>query len=101
MTGFKTICIKNQGRLFYNKDILIEGGAGMNLREKAHEIVDKISENKLVEVINFLEFLKIKEEIEATNEILDDKKLLESIEKGLIQYNSGDLVSLDDVVKDV
>jgi hypothetical protein len=73
----------------------------MNLREKAHEIVDKISENKLVEVINFLEFLKIKEEIEATNEILDDKKLLESIEKGLIQYNSGDLVSLDDVVKDV
>lgn len=73
----------------------------MNLREKAHEIVDKISENKLVKVINFLEFLKIKEEIEATNEILDDKKLLESIEKGLIQYNSGDLVSLDDVVKDV
>lgn len=73
----------------------------MNLREKAHEIVDKISEKKLGEVINFLEFLKIKEEIEATNEILDDKKLLESIEKGLIQYNSGDLVSLDDVVKDV
>jgi len=73
----------------------------MSLREKAHEIVDKISEKKLAEVVDFLEFLKIKEEIEATNEILDDKKLLESIQKGLIQYNSGDLVSLDDVVKNV
>ena len=73
----------------------------MTLREKAHEIVDRISEKKLAEVIDFLEFLKIKEEIEATNEILDDKKLLESIQKGLIQSNNGDLFSLEDVVKDV
>ncbi len=73
----------------------------MTLREKAHEIVDKISEKKLAEVIDFLEFLKIKEEIEATNEILNDKKLLESIQKGLIQYKSGDLLSLEDVVKNV
>lgn len=73
----------------------------MTLREKAHDIVDKISEKKLAEVINFLEFLKIKEEIEATNEILEDKKLLESIQKGLLQYNNGDLLSLEDVVRDV
>ena len=73
----------------------------MTLREKAHEIVDRISEKKQAEVIDFLEFLKIKEEIEATNEILDDKKLLESIQKGLIQSNNGDLFSLEDVVKDV
>lgn len=73
----------------------------MNLREKAHKFVDGISEKKLAEVVDFLEFLKIKEEIEATNEILDDKKLLESIQKGLIQYNSGDLLHLEDVIKDV
>ena len=73
----------------------------MTLREKAHEIVDKISEKKMAEVIDFLEFLKIKEEIEATNEILDDQKLLESIRKGLIQYNNNDLISLEDVVKNV
>jgi len=73
----------------------------MTLREKAHEIVDRISEKKLAEVIDFLEFLKIKDEIEATNGILDDKKMMESIEKGLIQYSSGDLINLEDVVKDV
>lgn len=73
----------------------------MNLREKAHDIIEKISEKKLAEVIDFLEFLKIKDEIEATNEILDDQKLLESIQKGLAQYSSGDLVDLEDVVKDV
>ena len=73
----------------------------MTLREKAHEIVDRISEKKLAEVVDFLEFLKIKEEIEATNEILDDRKLLESIRKGLIEYHSGNLIGLEDVIKDV
>jgi hypothetical protein len=56
----------------------------MTLREKAHKIVDVISEKKLAEVIDFLEYLKIKEEVEATNEILDDKKLLESIQRGFV-----------------
>jgi hypothetical protein len=73
----------------------------MTLREKAHKIVDVISEKKLAEVIDFLEYLKIKEEVEATNEILDDKKLLESIQRGLIQIEKGELVDFEDVVKNV
>jgi hypothetical protein len=71
------------------------------LREKAHEIVDKISEKKLAEIIDFLEYLKIKEEVEATNEILNDKKMLESIQKGLIQFKNNDLVDLESMVEDV
>lgn len=73
----------------------------MTLREKAHKIVDIISEKKLAEVIDFLEYLKIKEEVEATNEILDDKKFLESIQKGLMQIEKGELIDFEDVVKNV
>jgi hypothetical protein len=73
----------------------------MTLREKAHKIVDVISEKKLAEVIDFLEYLKIKDEVEATNEILDDKKFLESIQKGLIQIEKGELVDFENVVKNV
>jgi hypothetical protein len=73
----------------------------MTLREKAHKIVDIISEKKLAEVIDFLEYLKVKEEVEATNEILDDKKFLELIQKGLIQIEKGELIDFEDVVKNV
>lgn len=71
------------------------------LRIKAHEIVDSISEKKIDEVINFLEFLKIKEEIEATNEIMSDENLLSAIRKGLSQFKNGELISLDEVIEDV
>lgn len=73
----------------------------MTLREKAHKIVDIISKKKLAEVIDFLEYLKIKEEVEATNEILDDKKFLESIQKGLVQLEKGELIDFEDVIKNV
>ena len=72
-----------------------------SLRVKAHEIIENISEKKIAEVVNFLEYLKIKEEVEATNETLSDKKLLDSIQKGLIQVKSRELVELDDVIEDV
>ena len=71
------------------------------LRVKAHEIIENISDRKIAEVVDFLEYLKIKEEVEATNEILSDKKLLDSIQKGLAQIKSGELVELDDVIEDV
>ncbi|HBE79852.1 MAG TPA: hypothetical protein DDW65_19035 [Firmicutes bacterium] len=72
-----------------------------SLREKAHEIVDRISERKLAEIIDFLEYLKIKEEVEATNEILNDKKMVESIQKGLIQSKNNELVDLENIREDV
>jgi hypothetical protein len=71
------------------------------LRNKALEIVNVISEKKLAEIIDFLEYLKIKEEVEATNELLNDKKLLESIQKGLTQYKNNELVDLESIIEDV
>ncbi|OGO77453.1 MAG: hypothetical protein A2Y23_02145 [Clostridiales bacterium GWB2_37_7] len=72
-----------------------------SLRVKAHEIIDNISEKKIVEVVDFLEYLKIKEEVEATNEILSDKKLVDSIQKGLAQIENEELVELADVIENV
>ena len=71
------------------------------LRVKAHEIIENISDKKIGEVVDFLEYLKIKEEVEATNDILSNKKLLESIQKGLAQIKNDELVELDDVIEDV
>ena len=45
-------------------------------RDKAHRILDLISENKIGEVLNYLEYVKIKEELEATEEILNDVRTL-------------------------
>jgi hypothetical protein len=71
------------------------------LRERAHEIIESISEKKIADIIDFLEYLKIKEEIEATNEILDDKKLMESIQKGLKQVENNEVYDLKDVIDNV
>lgn len=71
------------------------------IRVRAHEIIDYISDNKIAEAVNFLEYLKLKEEVEATGEILSDKKMLDAIKKGLKQVSEGDLVELDSVIEDV
>lgn len=71
------------------------------LRDKAHEIVDAISEKKMAEVVDFLEYLKIKEEFEATNEIISDKKLLAAFEKGVKQAKKKETIPLEDVIEDV
>ncbi len=71
------------------------------IRVRAHEVIDYISDRKIAEAVNFLEYLKIKEEVEATGEILSDKKILDAIKKGLKQASEGDLVELDSVIEDV
>lgn len=71
------------------------------LRIRAHEIIDNISEKKIAQVLDFLEYLKIKEEVEATNEILSDKILLDYIQKGLFQIEQGELIELDEVKENV
>jgi hypothetical protein len=61
-----------------------------SLRVRAHEIIENISDKKIVEVVDYLEYLKIKEEVEATNEMLSDKKILDSIQKRLAQLQNGE-----------
>ena len=44
-----------------------------SIRVRAHEIIDSISEKKIAQILDFLEYLKIKEEAEATKDIVTDK----------------------------
>lgn len=66
-------------------------------RERAHRLIDLISEKKMNEVISYLEYIKIKEELEATEEILNDEELTESIKRGLNQLRMGEIISLDEL----
>ena len=66
-------------------------------RERAHRIIDLISEKKLDEVLSYLEYIKIREELEATEEIISDEKLFKSIQRGLSQLRMGEIVSLDEL----
>jgi hypothetical protein len=72
-----------------------------SLRIKAHEIIENISDKKINEAVDFLEFLKVKEELEATNEILNDKTLLAAVRKGLKDIEDEELVNLDDIIENV
>ena len=66
-------------------------------RDKAHRILDLISEKKIGEVLSYLEYVKIKEELEATEEILDDENLYKSIKKGLGELRAGEIVGLEEL----
>lgn len=59
------------------------------LKDKAIETISKLPESCLKEVIDFAEYLESKEEIEATQEILADKKLLEGIKAGIEDLKAG------------
>lgn len=53
----------------------------MEAAEKAIEILSKLSEDKIKAAIYFLELLALKEEIEATEEILNDEELITAIRR--------------------
>jgi hypothetical protein len=72
-----------------------------NLREKAHQIIDSLSEQKLETIYEYLQFIKLKEELKATYELTSDKLVMDSIEKGLQEEADGNLIALKDIVDNV
>ncbi len=72
-----------------------------NLREKAHQIIDSLSEQKLETIYEYLQFIKLKEELKATYELTSDKLVMDSIEKGLQEEADGNLIALEDIVDNV
>ena len=52
------------------------------IKKVAKELLDSLPEEKLKETIIFMKFLQEKEEWEATEEILKDKKLMTAWKKG-------------------
>ncbi|SDG32037.1 hypothetical protein SAMN04244560_02143 [Thermoanaerobacter thermohydrosulfuricus] len=70
------------------------------LKNKVKEIIDSLQEEELAEVINFIEYLKFREEKEE-EEILSDVELIESIKRGLKDIENGDIYDFEDVFKNV
>ena len=66
-------------------------------RERAHRIIDSISDKRISQILDYLEYIRIKEELEATEEILSDEELISSIQKGLQQLKEGEILSLDEM----
>ena len=57
--------------------------------EKIIADFEKLSENRKKEVADFIAYLKVKEELEATKEILKDKDFLKSIMRGDEDFRTG------------
>jgi len=62
---------------------------------------EKLSKNRKKEVADFIAYLKAKEEIEATKEILKDKDFLNSIMRGDEDFKSGRVKRWAEVREDV
>jgi len=72
-----------------------------DIRQKIYVIIDQLSEARLSQALDFLEFLKTKEEIEATNELIDDKAFYNAIKKGLEEIEKGEVFAASEVIEDV
>ena len=57
--------------------------------EKIIADFEKLSENRKKEVADFIAYFKVKEELEATKEILKDKDFLKSIMRGDEDFRTG------------
>lgn len=64
------------------------------------EIVNSLSDEKIKEAINYLTYLKDKEEWDATME-LSSPEILHEIEKGIKEINSGKFSKFSEIRKNV
>ncbi|BBO16634.1 conserved hypothetical protein [Candidatus Brocadia pituitae] len=62
---------------------------------------EKLSKERKKEVIDFIAYLKAKEELEATKEILEDKDFLLSIMKGDEDFKEGRFKKWSEVKENV
>jgi len=61
----------------------------------------KLSKERKKEVADFISYLKIREEIEATKEVIRDHDLLESITRGDEDFRAGRFKKWSEVKEDV
>ena len=62
---------------------------------------ERLSKKRKKEVADFVTYLKVKEEIEATKEIMSDKDFLKSIMAGDEDFNAGRVKKWSEVREDV
>ena len=61
----------------------------VSTEERIFDDFEKLSKKRKEEVADFIAYLKVKEELEATKEIIRDKDFLESIMKGDEDFRAG------------
>jgi hypothetical protein len=74
------------------------------LREQAKKAIDELSDEKVMDVIEFIEYLRGKEETEATLEIMSNREFMAKIEKAEMSIGEGnteDLILWEKVKRDV
>jgi hypothetical protein len=69
----------------------------VSIREQAHEIVEHISEDRLAEIISFLDYLSVKEEVQATDEMGDNSKMPGPFQKGLTACQMNDSIDFESI----
>jgi len=72
-----------------------------SLKTKARKLLDHLSEDKAKVAVSFLEFLEEKECWEATKEILKDRELMTSIQRGKEDIAKGRVRPWREVKKNV
>ncbi|MCK4384759.1 MAG: hypothetical protein KAW52_00710 [candidate division Zixibacteria bacterium] len=76
-------------------------GKRISTEERVFDDFEKLSKKRKKEVVDFVAYLKIKEELEATKEIIRDKDFLESIMKGDEDFRTGRYKKWAEVIEDV
>jgi hypothetical protein len=61
------------------------------LRDQAKKAIDELSEEKVIDVIEFIEYLRGKEETEATIEIMSNREFMAKIEEAEMSIGEGSL----------
>lgn len=69
--------------------------------ERVFADFEKLSKKRKKEVADFIAYLKAKEELEATKEIIGDKDFLQSIMRGDEDFKAGRVKKWSEVRKDV
>jgi hypothetical protein len=76
-------------------------GKRVSTEERVFDDFEKLSQKRKKEVADFITYLKVREELEATKEIIRDKDFLESIMKGDEDFRTGRYKKWAEVREDV
>lgn len=71
----------------------------MKTRQAVKEILSEIPEDRLEEALSYLNYLRFKGEWEATEEILRDRKLMQSWHRGKRQAERGETIPVHELKK--
>jgi len=69
----------------------------VGVRQAIKEILEEIPEDRLDEALSYLSYLRFREEWKATEEILRDRKLMQSWRRGQRQAERGQTVQVSEL----